>query len=309
MRIVFMGSSEFAVPSLKKLLDNGYDIAAVITQPDREKGRGKKISATPVKILAQELKLDVFQPERINKTESIEKLKTYKADIFVVVAFGQILKEEILNMTPFGAINVHASLLPSYRGAAPIHWAIVNGEKKTGVTTMFLDKGMDTGDMIYRHEIEIKDTDSVGTLHDALKELGADLLIKTLRDIEKGIAPRIAQDDETSSYAPIIKKEDEKINWQRSAQDIYNHIRGFSPWPGTYTLLKDKRLKIYRAGIERAEVEAIPGKVLAADKNGILVATRDNAIRIFELQPEGKARMAASDFIRGYNVIGEILGA
>lgn len=304
-----MGSADFAVPSLMILYENGFEISGVITQPDREKGRGQKISATPVKRLAESLGLPVFQPNKVNDPESVETIREMRPDIIVVVAFGQILKEQLLGLAPLGAINVHGSLLPKYRGAAPIHWAIYNGENITGVTTMYMDKGMDSGDIIYQSQTEIQESDDVGSLHDRLMVMGADLLVKTINAIKNCTAPRIEQDSSQCTYAPLLKKENELINWQRGSRDIFNHIRGFSPWPGAYTALKQRRIKLFRTECLDIKIETDPGTVIAIDKTGISVACGDGAVLIRELQPEGKARMTADAFSRGYQIKpGDIMG-
>ena len=302
MRVVFMGSADFAVPSLDALYQNGYQISGVITQPDREKGRGKKLAATPVKILAESLGLAVFQPEKVNSPESIETIRAMQPDLLVVVAFGQILKEDLLNLAPLGAVNVHGSLLPKYRGAAPIHWAIVNGEKETGVTTMYLDKGMDSGDIIYQKKTEIRETDDVGSLHDRLMEMGASLLLETLEDIGKGVASRVPQDETLVTYASLLKKEHELISWQRNARDVFNHIRGFSPWPGAYTLWNGQRLKLYQAQYLELTSDLKPGAILTVDIDGVVVQAINGAVKILELQPEGKPRMTAGAFARGHRL-------
>jgi methionyl-tRNA formyltransferase len=308
-RIVYMGSPDFAVLPLEALLAAGYQVVGVVTQPDRAKGRGKHMAATPVKEIALKYQIPLIQPHNVNGDEAVKAIRAWHPDILVVVAFGQLLKKPLLELAPLGAINLHASLLPAYRGAAPIHWAIIKGEKTTGVTTMYMDEGMDTGDMILKAECEIGESDNTGIVHDKLAALGADLLLKTVQDIENDQAPRLPQDDALASYAPMLTKEHEVINWQQTAQEIHNQIRGLSPWPGAYTIYKNKRLKIHEA-VNIQWLRGEPGRVLAIDKEqGLIVSTSLGSVAIKKVQLAGKNIMDVADFCRGYSInIGDILG-
>lgn len=310
MRIVFMGTPDFAVPSLKALKEAGHVLAAVVTRPDRPRGRGKINTPTPVKETALALGIPVLQPLRIKDPEFIGTLRGLDPEIVVVVAYGQILPAEILSLPPFGCINVHASLLPKYRGAAPIHRAVINGEKETGVTTMYMDEGMDTGDLILKESIQIHEEDTVGIIHDRLALAGSRLLVETLRLISLGQAPRIPQNGEPS-YAPLLKAEDEQICWDRPAREIYNHVRGMNPWPGARTTLQGKVLKLWRTScLESGRAGAIPGEVVAVGRDGILVVTGKGMLRILELQLQGGRRLEAADFLRGKLIPkGTVLGS
>jgi methionyl-tRNA formyltransferase len=239
MKLVFMGTPDFAVPSLQALQEAGHQIAGVFTQPDRPAGRGKKMMPSPVKVLAEKLNLPVFQPLKIKTPEAIDSIRKLEPECIVVVAYGQILSPEILNLPPYGCINVHASLLPSYRGAAPIHWAVLNGEQKTGVTTMLMDEGLDTGDMLLAAEYPISSTATTGEVHDALARLGAEVLLKTLRGLQDGTLKPVPQPQEFT-YAPPLKREHERIDWSHSALAIHNQIRGLNPWPGAYTTFRGR---------------------------------------------------------------------
>ncbi|MEW6696045.1 MAG: methionyl-tRNA formyltransferase [Bacillota bacterium] len=303
MRIVFMGTPDFAAAALKALLDDGRQVVAVVTQPDKPKGRGKQVQPPPVKILAEAYQLPVLQPTGIRTEEFLKTLQSLRPDCIVVVAYGKILPPEILNLPPMGCINVHASLLPYYRGSAPIHWSVIKGESETGVTTMFMDQGMDTGDMILKKELPIGPDDTVGLVHDRLAALGAELLVETLDLLEKGMAPRTSQDHGIATYAPLLKKEHEIIDWQQPASTIHNHVRGMNPWPGTYTTLEDKILKIWQTRIaESCPRQAAPGTVLAAGSSGILVQTGKGQILITELQLQGSKRMDVDQFLRGKQI-------
>ena len=249
MKIIFAGTPDFAVPALEKLYKNNYDVQLVITQKDRPRGRGKKLQYTPVKEKALELGIEVFQPDNINSSDSIEKLKSISPDFIIVAAFGQILKREVLDIPKYGCINVHASLLPKYRGAAPINWAIINGETETGITIMEMEEGLDTGDMISKRSIPIVDEDDCESIHDKLAYLGSDLLVETIDDIVKGRAKKTPQNHNVSSYAPMIYKKTGKIHWNNKAKDINNLVRGLKPWPMAYTNYKDEVVKIHRVSI------------------------------------------------------------
>ena len=310
MRIVFMGTPDFAVASLKALKEAGHEIAAVVTRPDRPRGRGKINTPSPVKETALALGIPVLQPLRIKDPEFIETLRAFAPEVVIVVAFGQILPPEILSLPPYGCINVHASLLPKYRGAAPIHRAVINGEKETGVTTMYMDEGMDTGDMILKESIPIHEEDTVGIVHDRLALVGSRLLVETLRLISLGQAPRIPQNGEPS-YAPPLKAEDEIICWDRPAREIYNLVRGMNPWPGARTTLQGKVLKLWRTScVESGCPGAKPGEDAATGPEGILVGTGRGMLRILELQLQGGRRMEAAAFLRGKPIPkGTVLGS
>ncbi|MBA1333787.1 MAG: Methionyl-tRNA formyltransferase [Firmicutes bacterium] len=309
MRVVFMGTPEFAAVSLKKLISTGYNVEAVVTQPDRPKGRGKKIQPPPVKQVACSAGIEVLQPERVRDKDFVSELKKISPDVIVVVAFGQILQEEILNIPPLGCINVHASLLPKYRGAAPINWCIINGEVSTGITTMYMDKGMDTGDMIYREEIAIENDESAGHLHDRLAGLGADVLVKTLGDVSAGVAPRTPQDHGQASYAPPLDREDGKVDWQKPAGVICNLIRGTDPWPGSYTHYEGLRIKLWKATAVEGSSGERPGTVLEVSSRGIRVQAGDGQVLIQEIQLPSSRRMTVDEYIRGNTLVpGKALG-
>lgn len=310
VRVVFMGTPEFAVPCLEMLIQEQYDIIAVVTQPDRPKGRGQKLVASPVKEFALKHGLQVLQPEKIKTTEFENQLAVLNPDVIVVVAFGQILSKRILDIPALGCINVHASLLPKLRGAAPIHWSIIEGETITGVTTMYMDVGLDTGDMILKSEIPISDNAITGEIHDQLKLVGASVLKQTLMLIVQQKAPRIPQNHQEATYAPLLTKMIEKINWERSAVEIHNLIRGLNPWPGAYCCYQDRVLKIWRSRIHDADIATTrPGRVVRVTAEGILVETGLGVIEILEVQPESKRRMLAKDCACGYCInTGEIFG-
>lgn len=312
MRIVFMGTPDFAVQTLVKCIEH-HEVIGVFTQPDKPKGRGKKLSPTPVKITAEKFGIPVYQPVKIRKTEWVDLIKDLNPDVIVVVAFGQILTQEILDVPKYGCVNVHASLLPKYRGAAPINWAIANGEKITGITTMQMDAGIDTGDMLLKSAVEITSDMNAGELHDLLATIGADLLIETLTAIENNKIDPVRQIDEESSYASMLNKEMALIDWNMSAVMISNRIRGFNPWPVAHTKYKDETLKIFRA----KPIEEFPfdesnnkaGKVLSNDKTGISVMTGNGVLLIEELQFGSLKRMSAHAFLLGHEIeIGTILG-
>lgn len=311
MKVVFMGTPDFAVPSLEALYNGKFNILGVVTQPDRPKGRGQKLKPSPVKEKAQELGLEVFQPNKIKEPEFISFLENLKPDFIVVVAFGQILPKAILTIPKFGCINVHASLLPKYRGAAPIHWAVINGEKETGVTTMFMDEGLDTGDMLLKENITITSEMTTGELHDKLALVGGQLLVQTLHKLQKSEIIPEPQDEKKSCYASLLKGEHEIIQWHRDSEDIHNLIRGMNPWPGAYTFYKGLRLKIWRSNLKNAErgSTAQPGSILAKDIEGFWVQTKDKPLLITQVQPAGKKVMSAKDFFNGYKLeLGQVLG-
>lgn len=302
LRIVFMGTPEFAVPSLRALIEVGENVVAIVTQPDKPRGRGKKLTPPPVREAALKHNIPVFQPEKIKDEPFITAISNFSPDVIAVVAYGKILPKAILDIPPKGCINVHASILPKYRGAAPINWAIINGEKETGITTMLLDEGMDTGDMLLTEKVEIRDDDTTSSLHDRLKYIGADLLIKTIKDIKSETIRPIPQDDSQATYAPMLKKEDGRIDWTMKAEEIKNLIRGLNPWPGAYTRWDGKQIKIFKAEVE-AGVKEEPGTVINISTEGIFAATGKGILLIKELQPENKNRMTASEFIKGYRIV------
>lgn len=310
MRAIFMGTPDFSVLTLKALVEAGHDVLAVVTQPDRPRGRGKKETPPPVKETAQGSKIPVFQPHRVKDPDFIDLLQGLSPEVIVVVAFGRILPPDILLLPKYGCINVHASLLPKYRGAAPIHWAVINGEKETGITTMHMDEGLDTGDMILRKAIPIHGEDTVGVVHDRLAVLGARLLVETLDLIGQGRAPRVPQEG-FSTYAPMLKTGDELIRWDRPTRDINNLIRGMNPWPGARTTLSGRVLKIWRAAILEEGGAAVElGRVISGGREGIVVGTGDGRLMITELQLQGAKRLHAADFLRGTPVPeGTILGS
>ena len=303
MRIVFMGTPEFAVPPLRALLDAGYDVVGVITQPDRPAGRGHKLTACPVKQLAQERNVPVYQFEKIKREEGVACLKALAPDLCVTAAFGQILSKEILDIPKYGTVNVHASLLPEYRGSAPINWCIINGEKIAGVTTMLTDVGMDTGDMLLRRETEIGDMETAGELTQRLSEIGAQLLIDTLREYPNGSIVPQKQDESRASYQPMLSREMARIDWRRSASEIACQVRGMNPWPCAYTENVDGRIKLYLARAVEAAHEAAPGTVVVSGaKEGLIIACGAGWLEIVEMQAPNAKRMGAKDYLRGKRI-------
>lgn len=300
MKVIFMGTPEFSVGTLEALIKAGHEIALVVTQPDKPRGRGKTINFCAVKEAALNYDLPIYQPKKIREKECVEYLRNLEADIIVVVAFGQLLPKEILEMPPFGCVNVHASLLPKYRGAAPIQWAVIEGEKETGVTTMKMDEGLDTGDMIMKTVVPIEKEETAGTLFEKLSIEGAKLCVKTLEALENKTAVFEKQKDEDSTYAKMIDKQMGKIQWTDSAVVIERLIRGLNPWPSAYTSLHGKTLKIWKAKVN--EKEGIPGEVLEVSKESLIVGTGKGALAIEELQLEGKKRMKIDAFLRGVTI-------
>ena len=302
MRIVFMGTPEFAVPSLRALLDNGYDVVAAVTQPDRPAGRGHKLTPCPVKVLAQERGVAVYQFEKI-KNEGVDCLKALEPDLFVTAAFGQLLSQEILDIPRYGTMNVHASLLPGYRGSAPINWCILNGETKAGVTTMLTDIGMDTGDMLLKAETEIGELETAGELTQRLSEIGAQLLIDTLKRYPNGDLKPTPQDEAQASYQPMLNKEMGRIDWTRNAREIACQVRGLNPWPGAYTENENGRLKIYLARACEAKSVAECGTVaVSGAKEGLFIACGDGWLEILEMQAPNAKRMAAKAYLQGKKI-------
>ena len=303
MRIVFMGTPDFAAASLKKLIDEKYDIAAVFTQPDKPRDRGMKLSYSPVKELALENNIPVYQPTKLRDGTATELIKSLRPDILVVVAYGRILPDDMLEVPKYGAINVHASLLPKYRGAAPIQWAVLNGDKITGVTTMYLASEMDTGDIIYTSETEIGEFETSGELFARLMVMGAELLDRTLRDIEAGTAPRTPQDHGKASYVKMLDKSLSPIEWAKTPREIIKQIYGLQPWPVATAELDGKVFKIYSAEYTRTKTDKAPGSVVSAGKKGIEIACLGGeTILITELQAAGKKRMKASDYLLGHPI-------
>ncbi len=301
MRVVFLGTPDFALPSLKMLIEQGYEITGVFTQPDKPRGRGMKDAEPPVKELAVSFGLPVFQFKRIRDAEAQQALAQCKPDVMVTAAFGQILSAENLATPPLGCINVHASLLPKYRGAAPIQWAIINGETKTGITTMFTDIGLDTGDMILKREVDISPEETGGELFSRLAILGAEVLRDTLRLVEAGKAPREEQDEAQATKCTIIKKETGHINWSDPAERIRNLARACDPWPGAYSHYRGQILKVWKARkADPTSINAEPGTIITADpRKGLIAAAGDGAIEIIEMQSPGGKRMNAKDYLRG----------
>lgn len=302
MNIVFMGTPDFAVPSLKALIDE-FGVKAVYTQPDRPKGRGKKLTMSPVKEVAVENNITVFQPNSLRKEpEAVEALKALEPDFIIVVAFGQILPKEVLDIPKYACINLHGSLLPKYRGAAPIQWSVINGEKIAGNTTMLMDVGLDTGDMLLKDEVEITRYMTSGELYEKLKNRGANLLVETIKKMQKGEITPIKQNDEESCYAPMLNKEMAKIDWNKSAEVIHNHIRGLNPWPVATTQYEDKTMKIYESDFEEGKSDKEVGTIVEVNKKGIKVATSNGVLIIKKLQfPNGKPLMV-QDFLNGNNI-------
>ena len=309
MRIIFMGTPDFSVGTLEALAAAGHDICLAVTQPDKPKGRGKEMQYTPVKEAAIRLGIPVYQPKKVRDPECVEELRKYNADVMVVVAFGQILPKEILDMTRWGCINVHASLLPKYRGAAPIQWAIIEGEKVTGVTTMQMDEGLDTGDMIMKTEVPITEDETGESLHDKLAEAGAKLCVETLKAVEDGTAVFEKQGESPTAYAKMLDKKLGNIDWTQSAARIGRLVRGLNSWPSAYTYWNGKVLKIWKAKAVPGVPGQEPGTVTAVGKNDFTVQTGDGGLQVFELQIPGKKRMETGAFLRGYTLeTGTVLG-
>ena len=301
MNVVFMGTPEFAVPTLEALVKE-HNVTAVVTQPDKPKGRGKKMMFSAVKEKALEYGLTVYQPEKVKDSDFVQVLKELAPDIMVVVAFGQILSEEILNIPKYGCINVHGSLLPEYRGAAPIQWSIIHGREYGGVTTMYMTKGLDSGDMILKAQEKIRDDDTYGSLYDRLSVIGADLLIKTLELIESGEAPRTPQNEAEATAAPMITREMERINWNDRADNIVNLIKGLNPQPVAHTLLKGEKLKIWFAEKEGNGYTGTPGEIVDVRKKDFVVMTADGAVAVKEVQAQGGKKMTTDAYMRGHAI-------
>ncbi len=311
MKIVFMGTPDFAKESLEAIYNAGYEIIKVVTNPDRPQGRGMKLKISPVKEFALEKGLDVVQPEKVKKNEEfIDSIRTLNPDIICVVAYGKILPKEILEIPKLGCINVHGSLLPKYRGAAPIQWAVLNGDKETGITTMYMDEGMDTGDMILKEKVEIGENETTGELWDRLSKLGGRLLVKTLQQIENGTAPREKQ-GENFTVAPMLDKKMAKIDWEnKNAKEIKNLVRGLNPIMGAYTFLNGKKIKFWKVDVAKSneimfgnDSPLRNGTVLVSDqRDGLFIKTKDGILKVLEIQGENAKRMQINDFLRGNKI-------
>lgn len=328
MKVIYMGTPEFSVEPLEKIIQAGHQVLLVVTQPDRQKGRGREVRLTPVKECALRHGIPVFQPQKIKSPEAVGELANYPADIYVVAAFGQLLSEEILRLPALGCINIHASLLPFYRGAAPIQRVIIEGEKETGITIMQMDKGLDTGDILLQQSVPVEAWETADSLHDKLSAVGAGLVTEALSRLESGGIPARKQEHELSTYAPMLTKEEGQIRWELPAEQIERLIRGLNSWPSAYTFYKGKTLKIWTASLDSCQDgnddddpagasvrsgcrpdTALPGTVLRAEGTGIAVAAGAGILKIHELQLEGKKRMPAKDFLLGHSISpGEILG-
>ena len=303
MRAIFMGTPDFAVPTLQAMIDAGHEIVAVFTQPDKAKGRGKSVVFSPVKEKALEYQIPVYQPVKVKNPEVVAQIEAMAPEVIVVVAFGQLLSKKILDIPTYGCINVHASLLPKYRGAAPIQWAVINGEEVSGVTTMHMDVGLDTGDMILKQEIKLDEKETGGSLHDKLMTIGGDLLVKTLEMLEDGTAPREVQDDSlTGEYARMLDKQLGQIDFTQPALKIERLIRGLNPWPSAYTKLGQKTCKFWLADVVDREYHGEPGEVVEVRKDAFVIQTGRGGLAVRELQLEGKKRMDAGSFMRGCEV-------
>ena len=304
MRVIFMGTPDFAVGTLQALLQSEHEVVAVVTQPDKPKGRGKAMQFTPVKEVAAEAGIPVLQPKKVREEAVVEELRSYHPDVIVVVAFGQLIPKSILEMPKYGCVNVHASLLPKYRGAAPIQWAVIDGEEKSGVTTMQMDEGLDTGDMLLTEEVTLDPEETGGSLFDKLSQVGAQLLLKTLDALENAaVTPQKHPAESTTAYAAMLNKKMGEIDWSQSAVQIERLVRGLNPWPSAYTHLAGKTLKIWKAAVRPSrEQKKELGSVILEDKKHFGIQTGDGVLEILELQLEGKKRMTADAFLRGYQL-------
>lgn len=311
MRILFMGTPDISVPTLEALIESEHQVVGVVSQPDRPKGRGKLLQHTPVKELALKHELAIFQPNRVKDEGFIEQIQALNVDLAVVIAFGQILPKDFLDLPKYGCINIHASLLPKYRGAGPIQRAVINGDPVTGITTMMMDVGMDTGDMLLKEEVPLDEKETGGSLFDKLSLLGGPLVLKTIKKLEEGTLDRIPQNNDEATYAPMLDKKLGNIDWKNSAVTIERLIRGLNPWPSAYTFLDGKMLKLWASDVVNLETEAVsPGTVVEVTSKGFVVACGHQGLLISSLQLQGKKRMAASDFLRGYSVeVGTVLSA
>lgn len=301
-RIVFMGTPDFAVPVLETLVRSPYEVVGVVTQPDKPKGRKQVLTPPPVKDAAVRHGIPVLQPERLRQPEAVEAVLAWRPDLIVTAAYGQLVPAELLRAPRYGCVNVHASLLPKYRGGAPIHWAIIRGEKETGVTLMYMTERLDAGDIIAQRVVPIYEDDTVGSLHDRLKEAGACLLEETLPALLSGTVQAVPQDDSRATYAPNIRREDERIDWHRPAVDVYNLVRGLNPWPGAYTVFHGEQWKIWQVKPVDIRHDKPPGTVIEVTPSTAVVACGDRAVELVEVQPAGKMRMMMADYLRGRNI-------
>ena len=313
MRIIFFGSSKFALPFLKKLIESGHEVVCVVTQPDKKGGRGMHLSITPVKDTAEQFGLKIYQPSNVKAQEVREYLKRFSVDLFVVIAYGQILPQEILDIPKFFSVNVHASLLPKYRGAAPLNWAIINGEKVTGVTVIKMDSSMDTGPIISQEKVLLNEIDTAQSLGEKLSNIGSELLLDTIKSIEIGNFKLTPQNASEATLAPKMKKENGMIDWGGSAEEVFNLVRGCAGWPGTFTYFEGKLLKIFKIKVGSRVSESgtlrVPGEIMGVSKDGVVVATGMGNLIIQELQLEGKKRINAEEFETGNKImIGMVLG-
>lgn len=299
MKILFMGTPDIASGCLEKLIEKKYDVIGVVTQPDKQVGRGKKIVFSPVKQVAIENNLPVYQPVKAKEESFVKEIKDLNPDVIVVVAYGQLLSKEFLNIPKYGCVNVHVSLLPKYRGAAPINWVIINGEEKTGVSTMFMDEGLDSGDIILQSEFKLDDEITAGELHDWMTLEGSKVLCETLDLIKEGKAPRTPQNHDEFSYAPIMDKNLGHVDFSKTAREIHNLVRGVNPWPSAYTTYMDKKMKVWKTKVLDEKSTKQPGTILKVDKEGIKVSTKDKVILITEIQMPNKKRMEVKEFIKG----------
>ena len=303
MRVVFMGTPDIAAMVLDSLIASEHEVAAVVTQPDKPNARGNQITFSPVKKLAQEHGIPVLQPEKASSEESVAEIASYAPDIIVVAAYGQILKSNLLELPKYRCINVHASLLPKYRGASPIQWAVINGEKYTGVSIMYMEKGLDTGDVICSEAIELAPDETAGSLHDRLGELAGPVLLKAMDMIAKGTVNPVKQDDAQATYVPVLQKSMGELDFNMSSEELERRIRGLIPWPGAYTHINGKLLKIWKAEVaEDTPAGLEPGKLRVVDRDELYIGTKDGSLHIIELQLEGKKRMLASEFLKGFKV-------
>lgn len=305
MKVLFMGTPDIAATILKAIIDSKHEVVGVVTQEDKPKGRGKTLSMPPVKTLALSSGIEVFQPHIIKEAGAVNRLKDFDADIFVVAAYGKILSKEILDIPKYGCINVHASLLPKYRGAAPIQWAIIDGEKLTGVTIMQMDEGLDTGDMLFKSVVEIADDETADTLYDKLSRSGASLIVEALDRIEKGDIHPIKQDELNATYAKMLDKSLGRLNFNKSASEIERLIRGLNSWPGTYTYINGKMLKIWEAAVTDEDSDSEPGSVFSSANGRLLINTADKVLELKSVQIEGKKRMDVKSFMLGYKITKE----
>jgi len=304
VRIAFLGTPEFAVPSLERLIESGFDIAAVVTQPDKPKGRGRKLAAPPVKEAALKAGLPVHQPTRLKTPEAVELFRSFNAEAMAVVAYGKIIPQAIIDIPPLGLVNVHASLLPKYRGAAPVQWAVAEGETRTGVTTMLIDAGLDSGDILLAAETEIGPEETAVELSERLAQMGADLLVRTLRGLKEGVIRPTPQDHEKATFAPMLTREAGRIDWRWPAQKIHNRVRGFQPWPGSWTTFRSKLLHIWKSRPAEVPASGEPGTFQPGHERVVVNCGEGTALELVEVQPEARKRMPASAFARGQHIEG-----